>query len=59
MTIAELYNALEKAIDCDKANLNAKVVFYNKEFITRNNFSCIKDAVMDADGYLVLIQKEV
>ena len=54
MTLAELYNALEKAIDCDKADLDTRVLFYNKENILRNNFSCINDVVIDEDGDLIL-----
>lgn len=54
MTIGELYNVLEKAIDCDNANLDTRVLFYNKEVINRNNYSCINDAIIDEDDDLIL-----
>ena len=54
MTIAELYNALEKAIDCDKADLDTRVLFYNEESISRNNYSCVNDLLIDEDGDLIL-----
>lgn len=54
MTIAELYNVLEKVIDCDNANLDTRVLFYNKEVINRNNYSCINDAIIGEDDDLIL-----
>lgn len=55
MTIAELYNVLEKAIDCDNANLDTRVLFYNKEVIKRDNYTFIDKAIIDEDGDLILI----
>lgn len=54
MTISELYNALEKAIDSGDANLDTRLLFYNKEGIIRNNYSCINDVIIDEDGDLIL-----
>lgn len=59
MTIAELYNALEKAIDSGEATLNSGV-FFRYGYSQRSRIpkiAPIADSEIDSDGDLILIRE--
>lgn len=54
MTIEELYNALEKAIDCEKTNTRNEVFFLDKSW--NNGVKVLKqitDVRVDEDGDII------
>lgn len=54
MTIEELYNALEKAIDCEKTNIKNEVFFLDKR--CHNGVKVLKqitDVRVDEDGDII------
>ena len=59
MTISDLYNALEKAIDCDNVNLDNSVIFanVNKETGTIISVYRIDSVCVNSDGDVILVCK--
>lgn len=58
ITIEELYNALEKAIDCEKTNAKNEVFFLDKRW--HNGVKVLKqitDVRVDSDGDIILDRK--
>lgn len=57
MTIEELYNTLEKAIDCEKTNIRNEVFFLDKG--RHNGVKVLKQITavrVDSDGDIILIE---
>lgn len=57
MTIEELYNTLEKAIDCEKTNIRNEVFFLDKGW--HNDVKVLKQITavrVDSDGDIILIE---
>ncbi len=59
MTIAELYNVLEKAIDSGEATLNSDV-YFRRGYSQKSRIPIIDpiaESEIDSDGDLILIRK--
>ena len=55
MTIAELYNVLEKAIDSGEATLDSGV-YFRCGYSQRSIFDPISETEIDSEGDLILIR---